>query len=588
MKYLILIFSFLIAENEWYRDAIWYQIFPERFYNGDKFNDPTIETLDGTWPYDKQEKWQISPWTSDWYELQPWEKLNGKDFYYNAQLRRYGGDIQGIILKLDYLKSLGVNAVYLNPVFESPSAHKYGATFYHHIDNNFGPNPQKDIEIWNNEIPDNPETWQWTTADNLFLKLIEEVHKRDMKIIIDGVFNHSGIPFFALQDIKKHGEKSKYVDWFKIISIDDPKTEIDEFDYEGWSGIIDLPVYKEIDGLYHPELMKYFKNIVKRWMDPNGDGNPEDGIDGWRLDVAEQVSLKFWKEFRGWVEDINPNAYLTGEVWWENFWDNEMLNAKPWLGDHAFHGVMNYRLADALFKFFIDEKNKISTEEFSELLNGIIKDYGYENIHNVQNVLGSHDTERIASSVINPDRWIDHANHLKYNPEFQIGKPESSDRELLKKLILFQFMFPGAPYLYYGDEVMMVGADDPDCRKPMVWQNFNYEKEKSHPLGWERDSMFVLPDNKIRNFYMQVNRFRKNYPSLRNGKFKIEMYDEESNVIAISRFYEGERVLGIFSSNRNPLSKNINNEQFQAIVENCNHQIKSLIGGEYSIWDCNE
>ena len=202
MKYLILIFSFLIAENEWYRDAIWYQIFPDRFYNGDKFNDPTIETLDGTWPYDKQEKWQISPWTSDWYELQPWEKLNGKDFYYNAQLRRYGGDIQGIILKLDYLKSLGVNAVYLNPVFESPSAHKYGATFYHHIDNNFGPNPQKDNEIWNKEIPDNPETWQWTTADNLFLNLIEEVHKRDMKIIIDGVFNHCGIPFFALQDIK--------------------------------------------------------------------------------------------------------------------------------------------------------------------------------------------------------------------------------------------------------------------------------------------------------------------------------------------------------------------------------------------------
>ena len=140
---------------------------------------------------------------------------------------------------------------------------------YHHIDNNFGPNPQKDIEIWNKEIPDNPETWQWTTADNLFLKLIEEVHNRDMKIIIDGVFNHSGIPFFALQDVKKNGKKSKYIDWFIINTFDDPKTEIDEFDYEGWSGIIDLPVYKEIDGLYHPELMDYFKNCSPYWREVN-------------------------------------------------------------------------------------------------------------------------------------------------------------------------------------------------------------------------------------------------------------------------------------------------------------------------------
>ncbi|MAJ43280.1 MAG: alpha-amylase [Candidatus Marinimicrobia bacterium] len=588
MRYLILAINFLVAENNWYHDAIWYQIFPDRFFNGDLSNDPTIETLEGTWPYDIKEDWQITPWTSDWYKFQSWEAINGKDFYYNAQLRRYGGDIQGILDKLDYLKSLGVNSIYLNPIFESPSAHKYGATFYHHIDNNFGPNPKKDVQTWESEVFDDPKTWKWTSADKLFIKLIEEIHKREMKVIIDGVFNHSGIPFFALQDIKINGQKSKYIDWFNILSFDNPETVDDEFDYEGWSGIKDLPVYKEINGFYHPELMNYFKNIVLRWMDPNGDGNPEDGIDGWRLDVAEEVDLKFWKEFRVWVDEINPNAYLTGEVWWENFWDNKMLNAKPWLGDHAFHGVMNYRLADILFKYFIDEANKTSSEEFSSSLNQIIEDYGYENIHNIQNILGSHDTERIASSVVNPDRWIDHANHLKYNPEFNIGYPEKTDLELLKKLIVFQFIFPGSPYIYYGDEVVMVGADDPDSRKPMLWSEYNYEDEKSHPLGWNRESISMQPNNEIFNFYKNIIKLRKEFYCLRSGEFKVEFFDDTDDLIVISRFKNREKVLAIFSSNKKILKKNYeDNEKLNLIIKNCNNEINYLVGSQFSVWNCN-
>lgn len=588
MRILLLSINLILATDNWYKDAIWYQIFPDRFSNGDKTNDPTIETLEGTWPYDKQEDWQISPWTSDWYELQPWEKINGNDFYYNAQLRRYGGDIQGILDKLQYLEDLGINAIYLNPVFESPSAHKYGATFYHHIDNNFGPNPQKDIEIWSQEISDNPNTWKWTTADKLFLKLINEVHKRGMKIIIDGVFNHSGIPFFALEDVKKNGSISKYVDWFEIKSFDNPLTKEYEFDYEGWAGIKDLPVYKESDGKYHPELMNYFKNIVKRWMDPNDDGNPEDGIDGWRLDVAEKVDLKFWKEFRGWVNEINPNAYLTGEVWWENFWDNEMLNAAPWLGNHSFHGVMNYRLADALFKYFIDENYKITSQEFTQLLMDMIDDYGYENIHNLQNVLGSHDTERIASSIINPDRWIDHANHLQYNPEFNVDDPSENELHLLKKVIIFQFLFPGTPYIYYGDEVGMVGADDPDCRKPMVWKDYSYDNEISHPSNFERKPLLVKPNNDITKFYKELIQFRKSNKCLRDGKFKVEQYDDESNIIAVSRYNENQRIIGIFTRNKKSLKENLKDNKIYSFVENCSHQINSLIGNQYSIWVCNE
>ena len=171
---------------DWSKDAIWYQIFPERFNNGDSSNDPTKDTLEGTWPFEPIKSWKISPWESDWYKMQPWESENGMGFYYNAQRRRYGGDIQGIINKLDYLKKIGINAIYLNPIFESPSLHKYGATMFHHIDNNFGPDPESDEKIWQKEDPSSPKTWQWTSADKLFLKLIRECHSRDIKIIIDG------------------------------------------------------------------------------------------------------------------------------------------------------------------------------------------------------------------------------------------------------------------------------------------------------------------------------------------------------------------------------------------------------------------
>ena len=144
---------------DWAMDAVWYQIFPERFYNGDHENDPDLESLKGTWPYEEITWWEVTPWTSDWYEFQPWEKANGYDHRYQFQWRRYGGDIQGIIDKLDYLKELGVNAIYLNPIFESPSSHKYGAKYFHHVDNNFGPDPVGDSIIWETESPENPDTW---------------------------------------------------------------------------------------------------------------------------------------------------------------------------------------------------------------------------------------------------------------------------------------------------------------------------------------------------------------------------------------------------------------------------------------------
>ncbi len=532
---------------EWAKDAIWYQIFPERFRNGDQNNDPTIETLDFTWPYDKQTEWAITPWTSDWYKLQPWEKNNNKGFYYNAQLRRYGGDLQGIIDKLDYLKELGINAIYLNPIFESPSLHKYGATMYHHVDNNFGPDPEGDIKIWEQETPDDPATWQWTSADNLFLKLIKEVHSRDMKIIIDGVFNHVGIPFWAFQDVHKNGKNSKYNDWFIIKTYDDPTTEEDEFDYQGWYGVMDLPeIYEDANGACEA-FRNHIEAIVKRWGDPNNDGNPEDGLDGWRLDVAHQVSIKFWEDFNKWVKDVNPEAYITGEVWWEDFQNNKMYDATPYLGNGVFDAVMNYRFGDAMLKSFIDKKNQILPSELDKLLGEVRTTYPEENQYVLQNLLNSHDTERLASMLLNPDRYIDHGGNVSYEKEFKIHKPNQLDLIVQKAILTFQFTYPGSPFLYYGEEVGMWGADDPDCRKPMVWDEFEYEDEIQHPHGFDRPKDKVEVDSDLFLFYQSVINLRKNHESLRRGKYKTILVDDENKIFGFERWTEDEKTRMFFN-----------------------------------------
>jgi len=555
---------------KWAQDAVWYQIFPERFYNGDKSNDPTAESLVGVWPWEDQEEWEITPWTSDWYQLQPWEKANGKQFNYQFQLRRYGGDIQGIIDKLDYFESLGVNALYLNPVFESPSSHKYGTAAYHHIDKHFGPDPAEDARRIKNEDPADPETWVWTTADSLFLTLVEEVHKRNMRIIIDGVFNHVGLSFWAFQDVVEKREESPYFPWFVIEGSDLPdKSHLNEFNplpayflkegqdslsYAGY--VTDLPSFRQDSlGPVQP-IREHFKAVVSRWMDPNGDGNPADGIDGWRLDVAERLQIKFWDLFGSWVREINPDAYITGEVWWEDYWNNKQFNAEPWLKEGRFNGVMNYRFADAMFKYFIDEKDRITTTELDRLLAGVRNEYPANSIGMLQNLLDSHDSERITSAVVNPDRWLDHGNNLWWNRDFDIRRPNAKEINKLKLILSFQFAYIGAPYIYYGDEVGMWGADDPDCRKPMVWDEFNYDDETAHPCDYFDDCNYSRPVNEVKvdtnllQYYKQLISLRKEHPALRRGNFNTIFQDDDAQVYVFTRTHENETVMAVFNNGK--------------------------------------
>ncbi len=540
---------------KWAEKAIWYQIFPERFSNGDKSNDPKPIDTKGAWPYKLPKNWEISNWFGDWYELQEWEKSPNANFYEIAATRRYGGDLQGVIDKLDYLENLGITAIYLNPLFESPSLHKYDATMYRHIDNNFGPNPEMDKQIWETEIPDNPATWKWTTADSLFLALIKEAHKRNIKIIIDGVFNHVGKTFWAFRDVVKNQKNSKYKDWFYIKRWDNPETAENEFDYRGWYGVKDLPELKEDENGLIPEIRKHIFNIVKRWGDPNGDGNPEDGIDGWRLDVADMVNINFWKDFRKEVKKINPNAYLTGEVWWEDWSKNKMYNASPWLGDAAFDGVMNYRFARAVKRFIADKKLGISAKAFADSIRQIYSDYGYENSMLCMNLLDSHDTERLASIVVNPDHYYDHNANPSQNPDWKVRKPNALEMRKIKLMIALQMTLPGAPMIYYGDEAGMWGGDDPDDRKPMLWPEYKYEDETHHPFGKKRPRDKVTFDYNLFNWYKKLIKIRKENLVLSTGKIEF-LNTNNKDLLVFKRFYKKDILLVL--TNKSPKTIEIN------------------------------
>ncbi|NIR47177.1 hypothetical protein GWO43_01640 [candidate division KSB1 bacterium] len=251
---------------DWAKEIVWYQILPERFRNGNSRNDPTLEDLRGAHPDDLTQPWQIHPCTSDWYEFQPYEKANARGLGFNILRRRYGGDLEGILEKLDYLQDLGIRGIYLNPIFQAPSHHKYDGATYHHIDPNFGPDPLGDKKLIAKEKPGEPSTWVWTSADKLMLQLIRDVHRRNMKIIFDGVFNHMGITSWAFQDVKSKQEKSKYRDWFHIYSWDDPKCGT-KFRYKSWWGVPELPeLRQDVNGIVDGPKQYIYARLVAGWI----------------------------------------------------------------------------------------------------------------------------------------------------------------------------------------------------------------------------------------------------------------------------------------------------------------------------------
>ncbi len=531
---------------DWVSSAVFYQIFPERFRNGDPSNDPTAADIieSDTRP---PANWQITPWTGDWYKLADWETATGKDFYGTFYWRRYGGDLQGVMDKLNYLQELGITAIYFNPLFDAPSLHKYNQAMYHHIDKNFGPNPKLDQQIWALENFGDPATWKWTSADSLFLGLLKECHRRGIRVIIDGVFNHVGLTFWAMQDVIKNQSQSLYKDWFKIRKWDNPSTPQNEFEYAGWFGVKTLPELAQDENGLVPPVREHIFAITIRWMDPNGDGNPEDGVDGWRLDASEKVSLNFWRDFRKHVRQINSQAYIVGEVWWEDWQNNKIFNPRPWLGGDAFDAVMNYHWTVATKNFFIDRKNKIKPAVFVQrLAQNRVNENGRSAV--MLNLIDSHDTDRLSSMILNPDDWFDHRCNVRDNREFQIRKPTDAERAVQKLVLVFQMTYLGAPSVYYGDEAGMWGGDDPDDRKPMLWPELQYEDETTHPFGAPRPRDVNKFDQGLFDFYKKVIGIRKSSAAFTAGSFHTLMTDDQREVLVYLRQAENAKAIVVFNN----------------------------------------
>ena len=533
---------------EWAKRVVWYQIFPERFRNGDPSNDPTPADLEGAWPHDHTSPWEIHPWTSDWYELQPYEKQNGRDIWFNIQRRRYGGDLQGILDKLGYLSDLGIGALYLNPVFAAPSLHKYDASTYHHIDPNFGPDPVGDRRLIQTEVPHDPATWVWTAADRMMLELIKSVHDRGMRIILDGVFNHMGITSWAFRDVLEHQKRSVYRDWFDVTSWDDPESG-SSFAYNGWFGVRELPELKEDENGIVAGPRTYIFDITRRWMDPDGDGDPSDGIDGWRLDVAFCIKHPFWKEWCALVRRINPDAYLTAEV------VDPIPTIAPYLRGDEFDAVMNYNFAFACAEFFLQERHGIGTRRFDTILRELREAFHPDMAYIMQNLLDSHDSNRIASHIVNR-RWADYRSWSDYfgtskgeNPGYDTRKPHEDEIQLQKLLALFQMTYVGAPMIYYGDEVGMWGANDPCCRKPMVWGDLVYDFERMLPDGRQQDlPQPVTVNHGLFEYYRRLIRIRNEHPALQLGDFTTLIVDDHRRLYGFSRSYGGETVIVVLNS----------------------------------------
>jgi len=547
---------------DWSHDVVWYQIFAERFRNGDRTNDPRPQDITGCYPGWVPETWAVTPWGHDWYEPDPyfvefdnrpdWSGYPISNFNSKAQLRRYGGDLQGVLDQIDYLDLLGITAVYFNPLNDAPSLHKYDPRHWRHIDRNFGPDPDGDIALIEGENPIDPDSWIMTSADQLFVAVIEAFHDRGIRVILDYSFNHTGADFWALNDIRKRQFASDYKDWYWIDSYDVPLSDSNEFAYKGWYNLKGLPEIKE-EEYHHMDTLRPYSgniqsatakehifNVTRRWLDPNGDGDPSDGVDGYRLDVAMELPTDFWKEFRAVVREVNPDAYFVGEVWWKA-WPDELADPAPYLEGDMFDAVMNYRWYRAARHYFAAAPNSISTNEFIDSLRSFERGIRPQNRRAMMNVAASHDVPRLATSLYNKNKY-------KYVPDaaaqkrYKVEKPDSLTRKIQELLLVQQFTFVGAPHIWAGDEMGMWGGDDPNCRKPLIWPDLEFDPEVYGPEGRQSRADEVAFDRNLFLLYQQLIELRQHYPALRRGDI-IYYHDTYSdNLLCYTRYYEGDSI----------------------------------------------
>jgi glycosidase len=426
-----------INTPDWVKHAVFYQIFPDRFARSKQ---PRKRLL-------KNASWEA------------WDDM--------PTLQGYkGGDLWGVIEQLDYLQDLGINAIYFTPIFQSASNHRYHTHDYYQVDPMLGGNPA-------------------------FQELLDAAHKRNIKVVLDGVFNHSSRGFFFFNDVLENGPYSPWVDWFKIerwpVS---PYNGEYPANYVGWAGNRALPVFNHDN----PEVREYIMEIAEFWI--------KFGIDGWRLDVPFEIKTPgFWQEFRDRVKAINPEAYIVGEVWGDS---------REWLDGTQFDGVMNYLFAAPTIAFTTGDRVDITqvedrsydpypplfAKEYGEKIEYLLQLYPWEIQLTQLNLLASHDTARLIS----------------------IAQGDKASVELATVLLL---TFPGAPSIYYGDEVGLPGKLDPDSRRGFPME-----------AHWD---VYVL------KYHQKLIALRNKYPALRTGSYHI-LY-AEGTVYVFARILGNEELI---------------------------------------------
>lgn len=524
--------------------AVWYHLVIERFRNGNPGNDPSKKHVVG----EEVADWQVHPWASDWHKRQVWESPRQVDFQELVNDRRYGGDLLGVLERLPYLKNLGVDVICLSPVFEAPSALKYDFASFHHVDNNFGNDPEKDLKKIRTEGED-ASKWEWTSADRRLADLIWQTHKLNMKVVLEVAFNYCGREFWAFKDVVKNQQESKYKDWFVIYDWDDPMTpDTVEFDYATWQNNDELPLFRQDEnGLVEP-VRNYIFNSTQRWMELKTEQNERAGIDGWYVRNVSDIPYSFWNDWLDLVQKINPAAVVVSEV------------APPSADGVAwpdFTAAVNYPLMSLMHEFFVTHTTDLTITDFDRRLAALRRGVALEKRNTMLTPIGDVETGRIASLIRNartaPDQYIavessnghdGAAQPHGYDP----SPPNEDDRRVQKLLTLFQFTYPGAPMIYYGDESGMWGSG-PDRIKPMLWPEIVYEDEfyvaQQPPEGERARNRF---NNNLFRFYQNLSQLRHKHKALRFGVVRTFLIDDVKRLYAFSRQYKEEEVLVILNT----------------------------------------
>ena len=500
------------------REILMYQIFTDRFYNGDKSND--VET---------NEYYYIGDYSQ---RVTNWDKYPA-----NMGVREfYGGDLQGVMDKLDYLQDLGVEVVYFNPLFVSPSNHKYDIQDYDYIDPHYGKIVDDGGEVLPNGVTDNSQATKYkkrTTglknleaSNELFIKLVEELHRRGMKVILDGVFNHCG-SFNKWMDRERIYEGEEDYEPGAYVSADSPYRSYFRFfkegpenwpynaNYDGWWGHDTLPKLNYEDSV---KLENYILYIGRKWV------SPPYNVDGWRLDVAadlgrsNEYNHEFWQKFRRAVKDANPNALILAEHYGD---------PSDWLKGDEWDTVMNYDAFMEPVTWFLTGMEKHSDEAREELF-GNIDNFIGSMAHHMSNML-TPSLQVAMNELSNHDhsRFLTRTNHMVGRVE-HLG-PEAANeyvnKAVMREAVVMQMTWVGAPTVYYGDEAGVCGFTDPDNRR-------------TYPWGHE--------DQELIAFHKEAIRIHKEHPALKTGSLKI--LGGEENILSYARFKGHDRIIVVINN----------------------------------------